>query len=168
MAKVEPPVSRLTSFPETVTPAAPGVMRTPSTTAAEVDPTVTSKPSMITSDGNVGWGMPLNSAIVLDPTIKVPEGWTLMTVPWTVTAGPPAEMVVPAIVRAEESGLSVNVWPASVYVLPRGRRLVVELPIAKAPDGPRLMTVPPIVRAGPPADMVVPAIENEEGSGVKV
>lgn len=168
ISKVEPPVSRLTSFPEIITPAAPGGMRTPSTTATEVDSTSTSKPSMLRSDGNVGWGM-VESRIVLDPIIKVPEGWTLMTVPCTVTAGPPAEMVVPAIVTAEESEFIVNVWPASAYVLPSGgRRLVVELPIANAPDAPRLMTVPLIVRAGPPADIVVPAMEIEEGFGVKV
>ena len=35
-----------------------------------------------------------------------------MTVPATVTAGPPAEIVVPAIEKAE--GFGVNVWPATV------------------------------------------------------
>ena len=43
-----------------------------------------------------------------------------------------------------------------------------ELPIAKAPDGPRLTMVPLIVTAGPFAEMVVPAIEKVEGFGVKI
>lgn len=33
------------------------------------------------------------SGIVRDPTIKVPEAFRLMSVPPTVIAGPPAEMV---------------------------------------------------------------------------
>ena len=43
-----------------------------------------------------------------------------------------------------------------------------ELPIASAPDWPRLMTVPSAVTAGPPAEMVVLATEKAEGFGVKV
>lgn len=55
-----------------------------------------------------------------------------MTVPSTVTAGPPAEIVVPAMEKAE--GLGVNTWPATVNALLEGRRSTVELPIANAPD----------------------------------
>ncbi len=36
-------------------------------------------------------------------------------VPSTVTAGPPAETVVPAIEKNE--GFGVNTWPAAVYAL---------------------------------------------------
>ena len=49
---------------------------------------------------------------MLDPTIRVPECWRLMTVPARVTAEPPAEMRVPAMEKAE--GFGVNVWPATV------------------------------------------------------
>lgn len=92
-------------------------------------------------------------------------------VPPTVTAGPPAEMVVPSIENAEGSG--VNVSPATVYTLLGkasggvGREMVL-LPISKAPFWPRLMMVPLIVTAGPSAEMTVPATEKAEGSGVKV
>ena len=75
---------------------------------------MTSNPSTLTSDANVITG---KSGIVLDPTTKVPEGWRLMTVPPTVTAGPPAEMVVPAMENA--AGLGVNTWPATVYAWPK-------------------------------------------------
>ena len=37
------------------------------------------------------------SGIALDPRINVPKGWRFMTVPATVTAGPSAEIVVPAM-----------------------------------------------------------------------
>lgn len=52
------------------------------------------------------------SAIVLDPTIKMPEGLRLVLVPATVMAGPPAQIVVPAMENAV--GLGVKVWPATV------------------------------------------------------
>lgn len=85
---------------------------------------------MSISDEGVVCGV--ESGIVLDPTRRVPEGWRLMIVPFTVAAGPPAEMVVPAMEKTE--GLGVNVWPATVYTLLEGRRSTVELPIANAPD----------------------------------
>ncbi len=56
-------------------------------------------------------------------------------VPPTVTAGPPAETVVPAMEKAV--GFGVNVWPATVYALlgvyDKVGRSTVELPIANAP-----------------------------------
>ena len=66
--------------------------------------------------------------------------------------------------------LVVNVWPpAVVNVLLSGRRrLMIELSMANTPDGPRPTAVPLIVTAGPPADMVVPAMGNAEGFAVKI
>ncbi|KAM0800360.1 hypothetical protein BDR22DRAFT_851453 [Usnea florida] len=59
-----------------------------------------------------------------------------MIVPLRVAAGPPAEIVVPAMVKAV--GLGVNVWPATVYASPGVAggvgRVTVELPIANTPD----------------------------------
>lgn len=51
-SKVSPPASRLTTSPEIVMPAAPGLTVTPSTTA-NVGFTSTSNPSILTSDENV-------------------------------------------------------------------------------------------------------------------
>ncbi len=92
-------------------------------------------------------------------------------VPSTVMAGPPAERTVPAMGKAD--GLGVKVWPATVYTLLEGGsdrlgRSIVELPITRAPDGSRLMRVPSILTAGPPAETVVPATGNAEGFGVNV
>ena len=101
---------------------------------------------------------------------SAPDCPRLMAVPSIVTAGPPAESMVPAMGNAE--GFGVNVWPATVYALSgvygESGRTTVELPIANAPDRPRLMTVPLTVIAGPSAEMVVPAIRNAEGFGVKI
>lgn len=78
------------------------------------------------------------SEIVLDPTIKVPEGRRLMTVPAMVTAGPPTEIVVPAMEKPE--GLGVKIRPARVIGVMASRVDVgvgsktVELPITSAPD----------------------------------
>ena len=87
-----------------------------------------------------------------------------------MTSGPPADRVVPAMENAE--GLGVKIWSAMVYALlglyGRVGRLIIELPIASNPDGPRLMIVLSIVVAGPPAEMVVLIIGNAEGLGVKV
>ena len=45
---------------------------------------------------------------VLDPMIKVPEDWRLMTVPLTVIARPPAETMVPAMESADIAGALVR------------------------------------------------------------
>ena len=47
-------------------------------------------------------------------------------------------------------------------------REIVVLPIASAPDRSRLMVVPSTVIAGPPAEIMLSAMENAEGFGVKV
>lgn len=52
------------------------------------------------------------SGIALDPTIRSPARWRLITVPANVIAGSPAEIVVPALEKAV--GFGVNVWPATV------------------------------------------------------
>lgn len=61
-------------------------------------------------DEKVAWGV--RSGMVLEPRSSVPDGWRVMIVPSSVTAGPPAERVVPAMENAE--GLGVNVWSAMV------------------------------------------------------
>lgn len=52
------------------------------------------------------------SASVLDATIKVLRGLRIMRVPAKVIAGPPAEVVVPAVENAV--GLGLEDWPATV------------------------------------------------------
>ncbi len=87
-------------------------------------------------------------------------------------AGPFAEMVVPAIEKAE--GFGVKVWSATVKAsVAEGVdagvvREIVVLPIANAPDRSRLIVVPSTEIAGPPAEIIVPAIEKPEGFGMKV
>ena len=93
-------------------------------------------------------------------------------IPLIVTAGPSAEMVVPAIEKAE--GFGVKVWPATVNASSAKRvedgfvREMVLPPTAKTPEESSLMAVPPIVIAGPPAETTVPAKEKAVGFGVKV
>lgn len=75
--------------------------------------------------------------MVLLPMASAPDRPRLMMVPSIVAAGPPAEMMVLAMGKAE--GFGVNVWPATVYALLKGvydwvGRWTVELPIASAPD----------------------------------
>ena len=108
---------------------------------------------------------------MLEPISRVPEGRRLMIVPFIVAAGPPAEMTMLAIGKAD--GLGVKVWPATVYTLlgeesERLGRSTVELPIASAPNGSRLIIVPLTMTAEPPAETMVPAIGNAEGFGVNV
>ena len=113
ISNVAPPASKLTAFPpDRVTPAAPAVSVFPSTITTEEDSTLTSNPSIsISDDGNVGGGV-VKSGIVLEPMSKIPDGWRLTNVPFTVAAGPPAEMMVLAMGNAE--GFGVKVWPATV------------------------------------------------------
>ena len=61
------------------------------------------KPSILVSDG-VWVG---KSGIVLEPMSRVPEGRRLMMVPFMVAAGPPAEMMVLAMGKAEGFGVNV-------------------------------------------------------------
>lgn len=129
ISNVAPPASRLTSVPEIVTPAAAAFSVTPSTTMKE-DCALMSKPSILMSDV-------VESGIVLEPMIRVPEGSRLMVVPFMVAGGPPAEIIVLAMGKAE--GFGVNVWPAIVYTLlgegsDRLGRSMVELPMASTPD----------------------------------
>ena len=132
ISKVAPAASRLMTLPEIVTPAAAALTVTPSMMAKEECATM-SNPLISTSDNNAVLG---NSGIVLDPITKVLEGSSLITVPLTVAAGPPAEMVVPAMEKAD--GFGVNTWPATLYtllgkILDGVGRLMVLLPIFNAP-----------------------------------
>ncbi len=106
------------------------------------------------------------------PISNAPFGPRLTMVPLIVMAGPSAEIVVPAMEKAE--GFGVKVWPATVNAfvakgVDEGSvRDIVVLPIANAPDSSRLMVVPSTVIAEPPAETMLPAMENAVGFGVKV
>lgn len=92
--------------------------------------------------------------------------------PSTVMAAPPALIVLPATEKAD--GFGVIVWPAMTKRPLVGDAAVgvgilkVLLPIIKAPEGPRLITVPSVVAAGPTTEIVIPAMERAEGFGVIV
>ena len=113
ISDVSAPACRPLAFPPgRVTPAELAVSIIPSTMTIEEDSTLTANPSLLISDdGNVGGGV-VKSGIVLEPMSKIPDGWRLMTVPSRLAAGPPTETIVPAMAKAEGSG--VNVWPAIV------------------------------------------------------
>lgn len=105
-------------------------------------------------------------AKVLVPMTR-PEGPSEIVVPEMVMAAPFAERVVPAMEKAVE--LAVNVVPATLKIdwkdgAARGRVL---LPIIRA-EGPSETGVPEIVTAGPPWEMVVPAMEKAVGLAVNV
>ena len=107
---------------------------------------------------------------MLLPISRIPEDPNLTIVPSMVTPGPPAEMIVPSIGKAP--GLGVKIWFPTVYAVGVGEaasrpRMMVLLPILKRPEGPKLTIVPSIVAPGPPAEIVVPSIENTVGLGVK-
>ena len=107
------------------------------------------------------------SFVALVPTIKLPEGPKLTGVPEIVTPTPPADTLVPAIENA--IGFSVKTWPPTVRTggkFPLGRILVL-VPMTRLPEGPKLTKVPNVVTPVPPAERVVPAIENAIGCGVK-
>ena len=108
------------------------------------------------------------SFVTLVPIIKLPEGPKLTGVPEIVTPRPPADTVVPAIENA--IGLGVKTWPPTVKIggeAPLGR-IVVLVPMTRLPEGLKLTDVPNIVAPGPPAERVVPAIENAIRCGVKI
>lgn len=97
------------------------------------------------------------ASVLLPTTNPAPEGCRLTNVPATETPGPPAEMVVPAIANAE--GLGVKIWSPIVMGVgdssggaeaPNTNALPPTTNLA--PDGCKLITVPAIVIAGPPAD----------------
>ena len=105
--------------------------------------------------------------VTLVPIIKLPEGPKLIGVPEIVTPRPPTDTVVPAIENA--IGFGVITWPPIVKTgaeAPLGR-IVVLVPMTRLPEGPKLTDVPNVVTPGPPAERVVPAIENAIGCGVK-
>ena len=93
-------------------------------------------------------------------------------VPANVTAGPPAEIVVPAIEKAE--GFGVKNWPATVYtpvavgVDGSVGSEVVEMPIANAPERPRPTLVLSTHCAAAPGEIVAPLSMKPVGAAVKV
>ena len=107
---------------------------------------------------------------MLLPILRIPEDPKLTIVPSMVTPGPPAKMVVPSMENAV--GLGVKTWFPTVYAVEVGEaastpREILLLPISKKPEGPKLTTVPSTVAPGPPAEIVVPKMENAVGLGVK-
>ena len=58
------------------------------------------------SDEKVEWDI-RSGMMMLEPRRSVPDGWRVMIVPSIVTAGPPAETVVPAMENAEGLGVKV-------------------------------------------------------------
>ncbi len=97
--------------------------------------------------------------------IITPEGPKDIGVPEIVAAGAPSVSVVPPIAIA--APLAVKVWPPRTKVDegPWVGRGMVELPSTR-PEGPRDMTVPDIVMAGAPCDIVCPAISTLLAKGV--
>ncbi len=87
-----------------------------------------------------------------------------------VIPDPPAESVVPAIEKPVGLGVKTSLPIVTAFggVACVGNASVL-LPITSpAPEGCKLTNVPATVTPGPPAEMVVPAIENAEGLGVKI
>lgn len=68
------------------------------------------------------------------PIANEPDGPRLIAVPSTIIAGPPAEMTVPAMEKAE--GFGVKVWPATANtgVADVSIREMVLLSMARTPD----------------------------------
>ena len=109
--------------------------------------------------------LPDSSEIVLLPMSRIPEAPKLMTVPSMVTPGPPAEIVVPSIEK--DVGLAVKVSPPTVYTLLDGSTILL-LPMSRIPERSKLIRVPSMLTPEPPAEMMVPSIENAVGLGVKI
>jgi len=131
-----------TLVPSTVEPGADGCIVFPSTVARE-GWSSTFDPSTVKSDG---------SETVLIPSFSLSEGCTPMMVP----AGSPAEIAVLASETAMEEMANRRV-----------KSEIVELPMTSAPDRPRLITVPEIVRAAAPGRMVASARRKPLGLAVK-
>lgn len=110
-----------------------------------------------------------NPIVLLPTTNPTPEASKLITVPFTVTPGPPAEIPIPAI--ENPVGFGVKTWLPIVTafgVTDCEGNVIVLLPSTNpAPEGCSVISVPAMVTPGPPAEMVVPAIENAVGFGVK-
>ena len=109
--------------------------------------------------------LPDGSEIVLLPISRIPEAPKLTTVPSMVTPGPPAEIVVPSIEKAV--GLGVNISPPTVYTL-SGFSKILLLPISNNPEVSKLTRVPSMLTPEPPAEIMMPSIENAVGFGVKI
>lgn len=96
--------------------------------------------------------------MLVDPIWRSPDGPREMGVPERVSAGPPGETVVPA--RGKPVGFAVKVWPATVKTLGAGvagGRIILELPMNRAPDGFREIGIPEMTTAAPPGETRDPA-----------
>ena len=110
-------------------------------------------------------GIGLGIVKVLLPMANTPEGPRLTIVPSTVTPGSPAEMVVPAIGKAE--GFGVISWLATVNTPLAGRLSLLVLK-AKIPDELGVMAVPSIVSTGSSGAMLPASRGKPVGLAVKV
>ena len=157
---------KLTIVPSMVTPGPPAEMVVPSIEKAVGLGVKTWFPMVYTV--GVGEAASRPREMVLLPIFRRPEGPKLTVVPSTITPGPPAEIVVPSMENAV--GLGVKTWAPTVYEVGETSLTdsdIVLPPISKMPEGPKLIGVPSTVIPGPPAEMVVPSIENAVGLGVK-
>jgi len=104
---------------------------------------------------------------IVEEPIWRPEEPREIIVPESVRAEPPTEREIPAI--ENPVGAAVKVWPATVKMDwgDVGVRGMVEGPIWR-PEEPRETTVPEMVRAEPPTEREVPAMEKPVGAAVKV
>ena len=109
--------------------------------------------------------LPDGSEIMILPISRIPEAPKLTTVPSMVTPGPPAEIFAPSIEKAV--GLGIKDSPPTVYTLLGGSKILL-LPISKIPEVSKLTRVPSMLTPDPPAEMMVPSIENAVGLGVKI
>ena len=109
---------------------------------------------------------------ILVPIFRIPDVSRRTGVPAIVTPGPPAEIVVPAIGNAIQLG--VKTWPPTLYAASckSSSRIAVLLiltrlvPIFRIPELSNWIAVPAIVTPRPPAEIVVPSIENPAGCGL--
>ena len=166
MSKI-PPVSRRIGVPDIVMPGPPAERVVPSI-GNVVGLAVKIWPPTV----NTGFGFAEGSVMLLLPMSKIPLVSSRTGVPEIVTPGPPAERVVPSIENAV--GLAVKTWPPTVNTAAPGPRVgvaegsvMLRLPMSKTASASSLTGVPDNVIPGPPAEMVVPSIENAVGFAVK-
>ena len=162
-----PSGAKLTGVPAMVIGEPPGDTVFPSTTRSE-EPSVNTRPPAVKMAPLL---MLRGRFVVKEPTASFPSEAKLSRAPATVAAGPPGDRVVPSTRTFEDD--SVNVKPPSVKTGPSagadiGRRLVLEDPTNKVPEGPRETDVPEMVAALPPGTSVVPPMAKPVGLAVKV
>ena len=113
----------------------------------------------------------MGTSTVLDPTTSLPSGCRMTDVPATVVPGPPGTRVAPLIATADPDGAAVNARPSTEKVFGAGvcpAALMVLDPTTKFPPMPKLIGVPEMLVAGPPATRVAPSTTTLDGNGPAV